>query len=229
MTAHDDFSVLAFDTATRGCSVALWHAGKIIGSAAREMERGQSEALMPMIMVVLKETGKNFDDLDALAVTIGPGAFTGLRIGLAAARGMALASNVPVFGVTTLEAVAGAISEQDRKDKAILVALDSKREDHYVQLFSATLSPLGDPQTSLPEKLSHLNLPEEILIVGDAAPSAAEALGDRNVAVHMSAASGLPNAEVIAALAAARWQEGERPQAMPQPLYLRAPDVSPPR
>ena len=234
MTTHNDPSILAIDTATRGCSVALWQGGDVIGSAAEEMERGQSAALMPMIVKVLKESGRDFADLNAFAVTIGPGAFTGLRIGLAAARGMALAANLPVIGVSTLEAVAGAVPEQERQGKTILVALDSKRADHYVQLFSATLEPLGEPQTSLPEDLPKLNFPtgllsNGLLIVGDATSSTVEALSNQNFTVQASAASGLPDAKVIAALAAARWQQGERPQSMPQPLYLRAPDVNMPR
>jgi tRNA threonylcarbamoyladenosine biosynthesis protein TsaB len=239
MTTHNDLSILAIDTATRGCSVALWQDGDVIGSAAEEMERGQSAALMPMIVKVLKESGRDFADLNTFAVTIGPGAFTGLRIGLAAARGMALAANLPVIGVSTLEAVAGAVPEQERQGKTILVALDSKRADHYVQLFSATLEPLGEPQTSLPEDLPKLNFPtgllptgllsNGLLIVGDATSSAVEALSNQKFTVQASAASGLPDAKVIAALAAARWQQGERPQSMPQPLYLRAPDVNMPR
>jgi len=229
MTTQNGFSVLAIDTATRGCSAALWHDGSIIGSAAEEMERGQAVALMPMVVGVLKEAGKEFADLNAFAVTIGPGAFTGLRIGLAAARGMALAAKRPVFGVTTLEAIAGAIPEQERRGQPILVALDSKRADHYVQLFSDALEPLGEPQTSRPEDLPKLNLPAEFLVVGDASPSVSEALKGHNFTVHISAASGLPDAKVIAECAAVRWQHGERPESVPQPLYLRAPDVSLPR
>ena len=97
--------LLALDTATAACSVALWRDGAVLARRFEAMLRGQSEALMPMVGAVLAEAGCGFKDLDAIAVTVGPGAFTGLRIGLAAARGMALAAELPLIGVTTLEAV----------------------------------------------------------------------------------------------------------------------------
>ena len=94
------------DTSTVGCSAALWRDGGIVAAHAAEMARGQSVALVPMIQDVMLEAHQAFEELDAVAVTVGPGAFTGLRIGLAAARGMALALGVPCLGVTTLETVA---------------------------------------------------------------------------------------------------------------------------
>ncbi|MEL0105471.1 MAG: tRNA (adenosine(37)-N6)-threonylcarbamoyltransferase complex dimerization subunit type 1 TsaB [Rhodospirillaceae bacterium] len=229
MTVHQEFSILGFDTATRGCSVALWRGGAIASAAAKEMERGQSEALMPMIEGVLHKADKTFADLDALSVTIGPGAFTGLRIGLAAARGMALASGLPVFGITTLEAVAYGVGEMARKGRSILIALDSKRADHYVQVFSEDLIAQTEPQALLPEQLAQIVPAGPVLIAGDAADSAANALKQEGIEFDLSDASGLPDAKIIAARAAARWYSGERPDTMPLPLYLRAPDVSRPR
>ena len=230
MNIHSGLSVLAFDTATRACSVALWCDGSILASAARKMERGQSEALMPMVVDVLGEANMGFDGLDALAVTIGPGGFTGLRIGLAAARGMALASRLPVFGVTTLEVVAHSVPEHERNGKTVLVALDTKRADHYVQAFSDALIPLCEPQALASEVLSQLVGPGDLILAGDAAASVHQALCDQGcyqkININISRSSGVPDAKILASRAAERWNKGERPSAMPQPLYLRAPDAT---
>ena len=93
--------ILAFDSATSACSAAIWRDGEIPARRFVAMERGQSEALIPMVVEVLKEAGLTYAEIDFIAVTVGPGSFTGVRIGLAAARGMALAGGLPVVGVTT--------------------------------------------------------------------------------------------------------------------------------
>ena len=103
-------TLLAVDCATNACSAALWLDDGAGPHRYRAMRRGHAETLMPMVRAVMDEAGLAFSDLDAIAVTTGPGAFTGIRIGLAAARGFALAANLPLIGVTTLEAVAGAMT-----------------------------------------------------------------------------------------------------------------------
>ncbi|MFQ5617382.1 MAG: tRNA (adenosine(37)-N6)-threonylcarbamoyltransferase complex dimerization subunit type 1 TsaB [Rhodospirillales bacterium] len=216
--------ILALDTATSACSAALWWDGGVRARRLARMERGQSEALMPMILDVLAEAGCGFSDLDLLAVTVGPGAFTGLRIGLAAARGMALASGVPCLGVTTLEAVAHGVAKGERAADPLLVALDSKRADVYAQVFAPDLAPLGPPQAVPFGGLGGLVPARRILVAGDAAARAAGALAEAGVAVTLSAAPGLPDAATVAGLAALRWRPGE-PVEPPAPLYLRPPQA----
>ncbi|MBE0531054.1 MAG: tRNA (adenosine(37)-N6)-threonylcarbamoyltransferase complex dimerization subunit type 1 TsaB, partial [Rhodospirillales bacterium] len=168
--------LLALDTATAACSVAVWVDGTIRAQCLRPMARGQSEALMPMVVAALAEAGLAFADLDAVAATVGPGAFTGLRIGLAAARAMALAAGLPCLGVTTLEAVAANVPEAECQGAAILVVLDAKRADLYAQVFSADLEPLTEPRAVLPADLAGL-LPEgPVVVAGDAAALAVEVL-----------------------------------------------------
>lgn len=151
--------LLAFDTAAAACSAALWSddgGGGILASRRRLMERGQSESLISMIGEVMAEAGADFHDLDRLAVTVGPGAFTGVRIGLAAAKGLALAGETPLVGVTTLEAIAYAALRKGganadapsgttppTRPARILVTLAAGRRDLYCQLFAADSSPLG--------------------------------------------------------------------------------------
>lgn len=221
--------LLAFDTATAACSAALWREGRIVACRARAMERGHAEALMPMIRDVLDEASCGIPGLDAIAVTVGPGAFTGVRIGLAAARAMGLAAGLPVLGLTTLEVVA---SSQDPVRGPMLVALDSKRADLYAQVFDAQAAPLSEPAALLPPRLPEL-IPdgETVAIAGDARAAAAAALAAAGLRHRVLDGPERPAAAAVARLAVARWRDRlpSPDSPPPAPLYLRPPDVSPPR
>lgn len=221
-------TLLAFDTATTGCSVTVWRAGDVLAHDAREMARGQAEVLLPMAQDALKAASLRPQDLHGVAITRGPGAFTGMRIGLATARGFALSLGVPCIGVTTLEAVAQGVADSDRAGRTVLAAIESKREDIYVQLFDAALSPLCEPQAANGLALSELVKDQDaIVIVGDAAARAQEMLaGHGNIA--LSSASPLPDTRLIAAIAAGRFDE-EKNAPAPEPLYLRPPDAKLPK
>ncbi|MDA8232015.1 MAG: tRNA (adenosine(37)-N6)-threonylcarbamoyltransferase complex dimerization subunit type 1 TsaB [Magnetospirillum sp.] len=211
--------LLAIDSATSACSAALWAGGAVLARRHRPMARGQSEALVPMIAEVMADSGLSFADLDLLAVTVGPGAFTGIRIGLATARGLALAAGLPVAGITTTEAVAAAVPPAERGGRTVLVALDSKREDVWVQAFAPDLSALCPIQSLAPEAAAAL-VTGPALVVGDAAGRVLPLMTDALAADR----PGWPDAAVVAALAARRWADG---QALPpEPLYLRPADVT---
>jgi tRNA threonylcarbamoyladenosine biosynthesis protein TsaB len=102
--------ILALDTAVAACSVAIWDDGAVLAEEQQALAYGHAEILVPMLARVLARAGLRVDDMDRLACTIGPGHFTGLRAGLAAARGLALAADKPLIGITTLEAVAAGVS-----------------------------------------------------------------------------------------------------------------------
>ncbi len=221
--------ILAFDTATSACSAALWEDGRLIARRFETMPRGQSEHLVPMILDVMNEAGAQFPDLDLLAVTNGPGAFTGLRIGLATARGMALAGELPCLGVTTLEVVAAQVPAAEREGRKLLVVLDSKRIDVYAQAFAADLRPLSEPQALLPDDLPGLAAAGAsgngtVVIAGDALARGVQALEEAGMDVVASKAPGVPDAATVATLAAERWPE-DADAAPPRPLYLRTPDA----
>lgn len=217
-------NILALDTATSSCSAALWKNGGVRSHRLRAMAHGQSEALMGMVQDVLAEAACGFAELDLLAVTTGPGSFTGLRVGLAAARGLALARNLPCLGVTTLETVAHQVSENERAGKTLLVLLESKRDDIYAQTFSAGLEPLSAPEAVNPNDLVRLVSAAPTLIVGDAAERGASALAQAGVKATISNAPGVPDAATAAMIAAMRWRPGDKPPP-PVPLYLRPPDA----
>lgn len=183
------------------------------------MARGQAEVLMPMILATLADARVGWPDIDLIGVTVGPGTFTGLRIGLAAARGIALAGGLPVAGVTTCEAIAHGVPAEERRGRTLLVVVDSKRADLFVQPFAEDLTPLGPPAGRRPEDAARL-VEGPLLLAGD---GASQLLALRPDAA-LASGSGFPDAAVVAALAEQRFAEGLA--LPPDPLYLRPPDVT---
>ena len=219
--------ILAFDTASSACSAAVWRDGHVAARRFERMDRGQSEALIPMVVAALADAGEAMAGLDVIAVTVGPGTFTGLRIGLAAAKGFSLAACIPCLGVTTLEAVALAVPASDRRCAALLVALETKRDDVYAQVFDPGLRPLTPPAAIAAAGLSDLVRPftsGRLLVAGDAAARADEALRNGGVPFALAGGAGIPDAAHVAAIAAERFRPGiELPPLAP--LYLRPPEA----
>jgi tRNA threonylcarbamoyladenosine biosynthesis protein TsaB len=222
--------VLGIDTATTACSAALWADGAVVAHRFEEMERGQAERFNPMIGEVMDAATVRFQDLGAVAVTTGPGAFTGLRIGLAAARAIALAVSAPVIGITTFDALAGAVPDAERDDRTLVVAVNGKRRDVFVQVFGREGEPLG-PGGALDPRDGLDALPAgRLLIAGDGAAQLRAGLagcsdvgdgpGDR---VRFSTALGPPDAAHVARIGAARRPAEDG--AAPRPLYIRPPDA----
>jgi tRNA threonylcarbamoyladenosine biosynthesis protein TsaB len=216
--------VLGFDCAGRGCAAAVLADGAVAASRSNPMERGQAEALLPLIASVLAEAATSLDELDLIAVTVGPGGFTGLRIGLAAARGLALATGLPVIGVTNFCAIAAAVPSDQRGDP-VVVALDSKRAELFLQVFGADGEELGLGALVALEDAAAFVPAGRLLLAGDGAERLAPVLAGR---ARCLPGPGLPDPAVVARLGLAAWRPGEHP-ALPRPLYLRAPDTSLPR
>lgn len=220
--------ILAFDSAGAACSAAVWVGGHVAARRSEAMNRGQSERLVPMIGEVMDEARIEFASLDTVAVTSGPGGFTGVRIGLATAKGLALACNCPLLGVTNFEAVAAAVPEVERSGRSMVVLLDAKRSDLYLQNFAPGGAPLCLPQCVDPAKLNDLVPSGPLLVVGSGVDQALPGLKDRvDEDVLVSSSSGQADAAVVAAIAAGR-QIPEAGSSAPAPLYLRPPDVTEP-
>ena len=141
--------ILALDSATAACSAAVWVGAGVVARRYESMSRGHAVRLMPMVRDVMGESGLAFGEIDYIATTTGPGGFTGLRIGLAAARAIGLAANIPVIGYTTFEVVAR--SPRTRSASLpLLVVMDAKRADYYFQLFDSDGATLTAPATAPP-------------------------------------------------------------------------------
>ena len=223
--------LLALDATTTTCSVACWSAGTVVASQTEIAGRRQAEILMPMVKSVMKEAAIEFKLLDGIGVTQGPGSFTGVRIGLATARGLALATGLPLAGVTTLQTLAAAPPLAERQGHMIFAALDARREQVYGQFFAADGVPAAAPFAanveSLPRRLSPICAPgTPLLLVGSGSPMAAPILDAAGWKCHISDCPPYPQAVIVATIIAARGLSKSAVTSVP-PIYLREPGVGP--
>ena len=216
--------ILAFDTAMAACSAAIWRDGAILRHRRQQIDRGHSEILVPMIHDVMAGTATDFSDLDRIGVTVGPGSFTGIRIGIAAAHGFGLAASLPLVGVSTLEAVAEAAMSRNDERRNILVALDAGRPDLFVQVFGSDGTPLTQAQALSAEDIAALFPGETLLIAGNGTPRLRAVLADRDVVYDTG--SGLPDAAYVAAIAGRRQPAPLSPLYI-HPSYAKLPDTKP--
>lgn len=215
--------ILALDTANNRCSAAVLVDGEDAGgetiiARSEEIGRGHAERLMGMIEEVLVEAGLPLDAMDRIAVTCGPGSFTGLRVGMSVARGLGLVLDVPVVGVTTLAAIAEGVRDGKR---AVAVALAARNEEVYAQSFAADGTPRGAPSVVLLTDFAR-DLSGDTVLAGSAAQHLAELLEDP----ADGAVIGDTAAADIAAVARLARRAPE-PVGPPTPLYLRPPDAKP--
>ena len=215
--------LLGFDTATATCSAALWADGAVIAHRRSEAGGRHAEALVPMLREVAAEGGTTLAEVGAFAVTLGPGSFTGIRIGLAAARGFALAGKRPLIGLTTLEVLAAGVPEGEREGP-ILAALDAGRGRLYAQLFDRSTAPLTEPAAleagALPALVGAAVSGGSLVVAGTGQEVALGALAP---AIEARPAPGpsTPDARVLVRCAAARAEAGGAGAAPVRPLYLR--------
>ncbi len=211
--------LLAIDTSMAACSVAVCDSGHDLPLAKAHvaMERGHAEALAPMVRMVMTEAGLAFSALDRIAVTIGPGTFTGVRIGLAMARGLGLALDIPVIGIDTLSAIA---ANEAERDQPILVAADARRDEVYAALFIDGKC-VNRPAVLTIKRAAQLLPDGPCYILGSGAERVLAAA--RRDDLTRSRAGDLPSAANFWPLAIAAPITG----SMPAPLYLRAPDAKP--
>ncbi|WP_323005733.1 tRNA (adenosine(37)-N6)-threonylcarbamoyltransferase complex dimerization subunit type 1 TsaB [Pseudorhodobacter sp.] len=210
-----DKPLLAFDTSAAHCAAALLLQGDIIAETREEMAKGQAERLMPMIEAMLAGAGYHWRDLGALAVGVGPGNFTGIRISVAAARGLALGLGVPAVGVTGLEALAFCGSAVGLGQ--MRAATPAARNALYVQDFNAdiALSAVSEARPDDPDFWPGT----DCALLGDWPETAAD---QTRCILRPDAMARL---RALAHIGAKRAHTGA---PLPAPFYLRAPDAAPP-
>jgi tRNA threonylcarbamoyladenosine biosynthesis protein TsaB len=216
--------VLAIDTALEACSAAILDTDRTDGVTSRSlpMMRGHAEALMPLIAAVMAEAQMDFPDLDRIAVTVGPGSFTGLRVGVAAARGIALAAGKPAVGLTTLAGLAAPFVEAD-DGTAVLAVINARHDRVYMQLFGPGGQSLVAPRIASTRDAVRAAMARPTHIVGNAAKLIADAWPGSEPRPLMVNAVGAPDIASVARLGAA----SDDLTAPVKPLYLGEADVHP--
>lgn len=224
-------NVLALDTCFGAVSAAVrWQSARgewLMRESYEERETGLAERLLPMVAEVMEAARVDFSAIDRIAVTVGPGSFTGARVGVAAARALGLAAERPVVGITSLEVMAARARLQlaeRRRGRPVLVAVDARRNGLYCGLYDGdtgaeTLAPTLFDADAAARAVSALS---EVVVVGSGAAVVAECAA-RGAEVEAALPRLQPHARFLLQLALDR-----DPAGTVEPLYLRAPDAKPP-
>ncbi len=208
--------VLALDTAGVDCAAAIYDSGRntVLGEASDMIGKGHAEHLMGIVDRALDRAGVTLSDVDRLAVTVGPGSFTGIRVGVAAARGFALSLGIPAVGISTLEVMAAA-QRAKTPGRAVLAAMDAKRDEIYLQSFAADGTALDEARAVSTADAQAFAADFDGEITGSATPILKPAASGEH-------ANSFPISVVARLGAAANPDAGK-----PKPLYLRGPDAKP--
>jgi tRNA threonylcarbamoyladenosine biosynthesis protein TsaB len=203
--------VLALDTCLASCSVAVRDGELVLAHACEVMARGHQERLAPMAEAVMAQAGLPFSAIERIGVTVGPGSFTGLRVGVAFAKGLASALDMPAVGIGTLEALAA------EAEGLVFAVIDARRGQVYGQAFEngrALMAPDALSLETAAARLAEVSMGRPLTLVGSGAPLLAAMVPQARVIAAEGA-----DARQIARLASLR-----RPGPL-TPLYLRAPDA----
>jgi len=203
--------VLGLDVCLNACSVAVTDGDRVLARASQVMARGHQERLAPMVQAVMAEARLAFVRLERVGVTVGPGSFTGLRVGLAFAKGLGQALSIPVVGVGALEALAAG------RPGLVFATIDARRDQVYLQAFeagAALMAPDVLPPGTACARLAEIAAGRALVLVGSGATLLAPAAPGARIV----------EAEGADPVAVARLAAGREP-VPPRPLYLRAPDA----
>ena len=216
--------ILAIDTALSACAVCIYDAGAEFPqiSESLTMERGHAEALVPLLQRVLKGIDGGLSSVDKVAVSVGPGSFTGLRVGLSAARAIGVASGLPVVGVTTLSAYA-APHIIGGTTLSIASLIDARHGNAYCQFVSASGHPLIEPARMGLEEIARALGNGGVKVIGPGADLLLPFVDILGPQVFIEPSPPAPDCVWIARLGLA----ADPAHSPPEPLYLRGADAKP--
>ncbi|HDO1311083.1 tRNA (adenosine(37)-N6)-threonylcarbamoyltransferase complex dimerization subunit type 1 TsaB [Aeromonas veronii] len=220
----NELKILAVDTATEACSAALLVGDKLF-SRWEEAPRDHTRKILPMVQAVLEDAGISLSDLDAIAFGRGPGSFTGVRIGISVAQGLAFGAGVPLIGISTLAAMAQGAYRLDGAEQ-VLTAIDARMNEVYFgryELIDGRMQLVGDEVVSEPVALVDVRgkLAGRVTCVGTGFETYGETLSGLADELAVSQV-GFPAAEDMLPLARAAWLAGEAvPVEQATPVYLR--------
>ncbi|MBY0613550.1 MAG: tRNA (adenosine(37)-N6)-threonylcarbamoyltransferase complex dimerization subunit type 1 TsaB [Beijerinckiaceae bacterium] len=216
--------ILAIDTALNACSVAVLEAGESapLAFASVAMEKGHAEALLPIVKKLMEGLDGGFPSLGRVAVTVGPGSFTGIRVGLSAARAMGLALKVPVVGVSTLSAYAAPLIA-DVVGEVVAVAIDARHGNVFFQAFAPGGRTLVSPRVTTLKEAARAIGAGSVRLAGSAAAALAIECWGMGLKAQVADGVGSPDIFWVARLGLA----ADPQAAAPKPLYLRPPNATP--
>ncbi|HKN30022.1 MAG TPA: tRNA (adenosine(37)-N6)-threonylcarbamoyltransferase complex dimerization subunit type 1 TsaB [Roseiarcus sp.] len=216
--------ILAIDTSCGAASVAVVESGRVepLAVVSRAMARGHAEALAPMVEEAVRSIDGGVASLDRIAVTTGPGSFTGIRVGLALARAMGLALGIPVVGVSTLAAFAAQLLTTPRQG-VIAAVIDARHGAAYFQLFESSGRPLGPPRCDALRECVRQIGDGPALLAGDASALLAAEAHRAGLPYDLGSATDAPDIVAVARMGLAL-----DPAANPaRPHYIKPPDARP--
>lgn len=212
--------LLAIDCSASLCAACVYDAvtGQLLGRHVLDLGKGHAEHLLAVIDKALAEAAISYADIDAIAVSTGPGSFTGIRVGVSTVRGLALALKIPAIGVTTLEALA-AEAASAFPDRAVLAVLDGGRGEIHAALFGMDGKILHGPAIARPEDAATMARDNTAVLAGTAAEAVAAAAGGAFDFGPLAATADIATYARLAAL--------KGPGEKPRPVYLRDADAKP--
>jgi tRNA threonylcarbamoyladenosine biosynthesis protein TsaB len=202
--------ILSIDSAGSGCGACVWRDSKVLAESHERMERGQDQKLLPLVLDVMQKADVKFADFDRIAATRGPGSFTGLRIGLAVARGIGLAAGKPVLGIDRF-AIYRLLVKPPRKN--LLAVIDSRRKDLFCRFYPSAGVAMESTMMTADEIRIFASRKGDTVVTGD--------IEVPGVDFHAT-----DEKETVACAALAAVARPDDPHFLPRPLYIRAPDVT---
>ncbi len=217
---------LFFDTTLDQLTAGIADGDRIIAAHSESCPRGHADRLVPLLRSLMESAGIEFGSLDGIGCTRGPGTFTGVRSGIAAARALGLAANLPAAGVTTLDALARTAIGDTGSKTAVTAVIDARRGDLYLRHFRPDGTPAGPPQRLTATEAKVGCGPGDRLLVGSGAILLHEVLGYGTPRPDITAPSAHALATSLNRALLPLLGHGYR--AGPKPLYLRPADATPP-